>query len=260
MARVVLIDWNASAAVTGVAALRDAGHTVRCLVPENRGSFATLLRSPPEAIVVDLTRRPSEGRNVGVWLRQRKVTRLVPLLFVGGEPEKVARTRALLPDATYTTWGRIRSGLRAALRAPREAPIVRGSMEAYAGTPLPKKLGIRADSVVMLLGAPRDFPKTLGALPEGTRLKRRLAGEATLVLLFAQSQADLQRRFAAAAQAVAPGGSLWILWRKKASGQATDLGEKEVRAHGLARGFVDYKIASIDATWSGLRFARRRKA
>jgi len=30
-----------------------------------------------------------------------------------------------------------------------------------------------------------------------------------------------------------------------------------VRAFGLDAGFVDYKIGSIDETWSGLCFARR---
>jgi CheY-like chemotaxis protein len=267
MARVVLVDWNATAAKAGLATLRRAGHETRVLVPKDSASFKVLLEKPPEAILVDLTRRPSEGRNVGVWLRQRKATRSVPLLFVGGEPEKVQRTRALLPDATYAPWTRVRSALRAALRARggealrarRSAPVVRGSMEAYSGTPLPKKLGIKADTRVLLLGAGEGFEKTLGKLPEGVRLQRRLRGQAHLVLLFAKSQADLQRRFAGAAKAVAAGGSLWILWRKQASGQATDLGPSEVRAYGLERGFVDYKIASIDAVWSGLRFARRRR-
>lgn len=259
MARVVLIDWNATAAKPGWAALRRAGHEARVLVPKGSDSFATLLEKPPEAILIDLTRRPSDGRNAGVWLRQRKATRAVPLLFVGGEPEKVERTRALLPDATYAPWSRIRSALRAALRTRRTAPVVRGSMDAYSGTPLPKKLGIKSGTRVLLLGAGEGFEKSLGTLPEGVRVQRRLQGKAQLVLLFAKSQADLQRRFAAAAKAVAEGGSLWILWRKKASGQATDLGPKEVRAHGLERGFVDYKIASVDALWSGLRFARRRR-
>ena len=39
---------------------------------------------------------------------------------------------------------------------------------------------------------------------------------------------------------------------------ASDLGEREVRAFGLAAGWVDYKICAIDATWSGLCFSRRR--
>jgi len=31
-----------------------------------------------------------------------------------------------------------------------------------------------------------------------------------------------------------------------------------VRAYGLARDLVDYKVASIDDVWTGLRFTRRR--
>jgi CheY-like chemotaxis protein len=48
-----------------------------------------------------------------------------------------------------------------------------------------------------------------------------------------------------------------VLWPKKASGVTTDLTQEIVRATGLRSGLVDYKIAAIDATWSGLRFARR---
>jgi hypothetical protein len=32
-----------------------------------------------------------------------------------------------------------------------------------------------------------------------------------------------------------------------------------VRERGLALGIVDYKICAIDATWSGLLFAKRRE-
>ena len=38
----------------------------------------------------------------------------------------------------------------------------------------------------------------------------------------------------------------------------SDLSERVVREAGLTRGLVDYKIASIDRTWSGLRFTRRK--
>jgi hypothetical protein len=51
---------------------------------------------------------------------------------------------------------------------------------------------------------------------------------------------------------------MWIAWPKKSSGVATDLTQGDVRRHGLDSGWVDYKIAAIDATWSGLLFARRR--
>jgi len=53
--------------------------------------------------------------------------------------------------------------------------------------------------------------------------------------------------------------NVWIAWPKKASGVVTDLTQQGVRNKGLDCGLVDYKIAAIDKTWSGLRFARRRR-
>jgi hypothetical protein len=38
-----------------------------------------------------------------------------------------------------------------------------------------------------------------------------------------------------------------------------DVSETEVRRVGLAGGLVDYKVCAIDATWSGLKFARRKQ-
>jgi hypothetical protein len=60
------------------------------------------------------------------------------------------------------------------------------------------------------------------------------------------------------ARAMAPGMTLWLIWPKKTSGLAGDLGEKQVREMGLATGLVDYKICAVDETWSGLAFAVRK--
>jgi hypothetical protein len=77
-------------------------------------------------------------------------------------------------------------------------------------------------------------------------------------MLFAKSHAEMRRRFAAAERALAEGGGMWIAWPKKSSGVATDLTQNDVRRYGLDAGLVDYKIAAIDETWSGLLFARRK--
>ena len=53
---------------------------------------------------------------------------------------------------------------------------------------------------------------------------------------------------------------LWIIWPKQASGVATDLTQPVVRQTGLAAELVDYKVAAIDATFSGLKFALRKRA
>jgi len=59
-------------------------------------------------------------------------------------------------------------------------------------------------------------------------------------------------------RALDDGGALWIVWPKKSAGVASDLDGNAVRAFGLANGLVDYKVCAVDATWSGLCFARRK--
>lgn len=256
---VELIHWQTAEGGKRVEQLEAAGYEVR-FERFNGPSFVRRLRKDlPDAVVIDLTRLPSQGRDVGLAIRQAKATRHLPLLFVGGDAEKVERVRELLPDAVYSTWRRIRSSLKRAIARPLEHPVVpKSALAGYSGTPLAKKLGIESGSVVALLGAPSRFEETLGELPPDIRLKWRSAGVADRVLLFVRSQSDLRRRFTAAERCVADGGGLWIAWPKKASGVVSDLTQAVVRAHGLEAGLVDYKICSIDTTWSGLLFARRR--
>ena len=127
----------------------------------------------------------------------------------------------------------------------------------YSGTPLPKKLGVKPGTRLALFGAPDGFETTLGPLPDGARVRRGDAAGAFLAVWFVRSRAELRRGIARRAGAIPPGG-LWIAWRKKASGEASDVGESDVRAAGLAAGLVDYKICAVDVAWSGLKFALRR--
>lgn len=260
MARVLLVHWKPAEAEPLAAAIRKAGHAVTLLAPDGMPSLRALAKEPPEATVVDLRRLPSHGRAVAVALRQQKATRDVPLVFLEGDPEKTARVKALLPDAVYTRAPGLSGALRRALgRPPTASPIVPDTMAGYSGTPLPKKLGIKAGSVVALLGAPEGFvERTLGPLPEGATVRTDTRAAFHVSVLFVRSRADLARRFPAAARAMGQPGALWIAWPKKASGVATDLDGNAVRDFGLAAGLVDYKIAAIDETWSGLCFARRR--
>lgn len=128
-------------------------------------------------------------------------------------------------------------------------------MAGYSGTPLVRKLGIKPGHRVALLGAPRGF--ALPDLPDGARVLRRVAAPLDVVVLFCPDRAALQRRFDAARAALHPAGRLWVCWPKKTSGIQKDLGEADVRAHGLASGLVDVKICAVDDTWSGLAFVVR---
>jgi hypothetical protein len=49
-----------------------------------------------------------------------------------------------------------------------------------------------------------------------------------------------------------------VLWPRRSSDRASDLTQPIVRRAGLDRGLVDYKVVSVDETWTGLRFRPRR--
>jgi hypothetical protein len=243
----------------GAARLRRAGHVVEVLSEPNVNTMRALAARPPEAFVIDLSRRPSMGRDAGTHFRQRVATRLVPIVFVGGEPDKVARVRELLPDAAYTDWRRVSQALERALADPPATVVVRGIFDAYSGTPLARKLGIREGSEVLLLGSPAGFEDLLAPLPSGVRVRRRGTGPADVIVAFAPRRSDLDKRLPPAERALPPAkGVLWIAWPKKTSGMASDLDFGRVQSRGLAIGLVDYKVCAIDQRWSGLGFARRR--
>jgi hypothetical protein len=144
---------------------------------------------------------------------------------------------------------------------PKASSAAVPSPAGYSGTPLPQKLGIKPGSRVALIGAPGGFVEdVLGPLPEGVALRSDTRVTFDVGLLFARSARELGRRFPAALRAMGEPGRLWMVWPKRASGVPTDLDENRVRDLGLAAGLVDYKVAAIDATWSGLCFARRRAA
>jgi CheY-like chemotaxis protein len=257
LTRLVLVHWNSVEAEARAAALRAAGHSVVCHSDPKSDPHRLLIR-PPDAFLIDLERLPSQGRELGGFLRRSAATRRVPLLFLEGDPAKTERVRALLPDAAFTTWERIDDDLAATLALTPAQPVVPGAMDAYAGVPLIQKLGVKASSLMLLVGAPAGFEHTLGALPGSARVTRNASQAADIVLLFAASRDALEAGFEGAAAHVQDGGRLWILWQKtQPRGAARRLAQTDVRAIGLARGWVDYKVSAIDETWSGLCFARR---
>jgi hypothetical protein len=127
----------------------------------------------------------------------------------------------------------------------------------YSGTPLPKKLGIKAGARVALVAAPDGFDETLGSLPDGVQIRRQARGKADVIVFFVTRAADLSRRFVTLARSLEPDGGLWVAWPKKSAGVATDVVFEVVQRVGLDAGLVDNKVCAIDETWSGLRFVYR---
>jgi hypothetical protein len=231
-ARLRLIVWNAAEAAQKAAILRAAGYQVDHEVPADYRSQKPIRDNPPAAVLIDLSRAPAKGRDVALSLRK------IPIVFLNGTPTKY-------PNPTCATWDTILDALKN-LPPPPRAP--KSALDAYAGVPLLKKLAIKPGMTVNLLGAPPGFEDTLGDLPESVKLRHDTTAKSDLTLWFVRSQSELDRELTFLAVQ-----RLWIIWRKKSPG----ITQRTIRESARAAGYVDYKIASIDQTWSGMLFALR---
>jgi hypothetical protein len=131
-------------------------------------------------------------------------------------------------------------------------------MAGYSGTPLVKKLGIKADTHAVAIDIPEDFDHSSleGA---DVRTSLRSKAEIDVAIVFCRTERNMTRAFERIQPRLAPAGALWIAWPKRASSLKTELSGDIVRTFGLDQGLVDNKVCAIDDTWSGLRFVIRVK-
>jgi hypothetical protein len=261
MRRIRLIHWNSEEARERADRIDHRRCRVDWGVPHGPDFFRELNADPPDVVVIDLSRLPSQGRDAALAVRQYKAMRAMPVVFAGGDPEKAARIRSLIPDAEYCGWECINAAIDRAFKAkPRVTTVPKSRFAAYAGAPLAKKLGIRGGSTVALIGAPDGFESILRTgqygMPDGAAVRIGREAEADLVLWFIRSRRIMERRLPELSRRI-DRNRLWIIWPKKASGIVSDLTQAVVRRAGLDAGLVDYKICSVDETWSGLLFTRR---
>jgi DNA-binding NarL/FixJ family response regulator len=253
MPRVRLIHWKASEAAALLAALRAAGHLVDYDEELSSTGFRAIRESPPDAFVIDLSRSPSHGREAATFIRGQKAIRHIPIVFVGGAPEKVEAIHKLLPDAVYSAPGRLASALRTALAKRPANPVVPTQMMArYGSRGAAQKLGIREGSVAGLIDPPRNYAGSIGDLPDGATLEESPADACPITLWFVHDAAACQEALPVMRK-LAARTKLWILWRK---GSAVT--QPFLRESAAAVGLVDYKICSVDANWSAMLFARRK--
>ena len=259
MPKAHLFHFNKAQVETRAAAIEFFGFQVDARPPTGTAFFKALRNNPPDIFIIDLSRLPSQGRDIGVLLRHSKSTRFVPLVFVDGLPEKIATVKEQLPDALYSTWEGIKETLERALAQPIENPVVpSSSLAGYSGTPLLKKLGIKTNSKIGLVHAPEGFETMLVELPSGVALEKGASKNSDLILWFLRSAEQLEQDVKKMVEH-ADHARIWMIWPKKTSSIAGDLTQQRVRDIGLAAGLVDYKVCAIDETWSGLLFTKKKK-
>ena len=255
MARVRLIHWNGPEGRERKLRLASIGHHAEFDDVDGPALLRVLRGDPPEAVVIDLSRLPSQGREIAMWVRHAKSTRHVPLVFVDGDPAKVAQIKALLPDATYTSWPKLGTALPKAIAQQVTSPVVPPS-SAYTARPVFQKLGVKGGMRVCLIAAPKGFAETLATTLADVIFTAQPSAQCELFIAFVRSRRELDAQLAGLGQHVSR-QTVWMVWPKKTSGVKTDLDGNVVRESGLADSWVDFKICAIDDTWSGLAFKRR---
>ena len=255
MAQIRLLHWNASEAGKYQRLLAAGGHTIEYDERFEPRLLRKWRMQPPDVFVIDLSRLPAQGREIAIALRQWPATRRVPIVFCDGAPEKVEKTRALLADALYCEFSKLRSSIRKALAEPcAEATVPTPMMKRYAARTTAQKLGIAAGGTVAVIDPPRDYLAVLGDLPAGVQFTEDRA--ASVTLCFVHDPPSLQARMSESRR-LARTSKLWFCWRKGKTA-ASGLSGNSIRATAVALGLIDYKVCSLNAVWSGMLFTLRK--
>jgi hypothetical protein len=132
-------------------------------------------------------------------------------------------------------------------------------MAGYSGTPLAKKLGIKAGSHLLLVGAPDEYLVLLEPLPEGVQFSTRLSESTDIVHIFSARRAELQQLLSSYRTKLKSTGMVWVSWPKKSAKAPTDITEDIIREVALPLGFVDVKVCAVNEVWSGLKLVIRKE-
>ncbi|MEL7341675.1 MAG: hypothetical protein AAGM67_14440, partial [Bacteroidota bacterium] len=130
----------------------------------------------------------------------------------------------------------------------------------YSGTPLARKLGIKASMKLYAHEAPTLYSDLLVDLPEEAEW---ISDPQPKALDFVHGFFLTEQALLASLQdlkaLLRPNATLWLSWPKKSSSLHTDLDRELIREHGLASGLVDVKVCAVDQDWSALKFVYRKE-
>ena len=131
-------------------------------------------------------------------------------------------------------------------------------MPGYSGTPLVKKLGLKAPMEYLVTGAPPEFAEWLVDLPGGVTLVASAEPPVQAAHLFVTERASLEAQLLTLRPLLEQAGFIWISWPKRASRVPTDITEDTIRDVALPMGYVDVKVCAVSEVWSGLKLVIRR--
>lgn len=132
-------------------------------------------------------------------------------------------------------------------------------MAGYSGTPLAKKLGIKAGTKLFLTGAPKEYLTLVSPLPEDVKVVPRITNDTDIVHIFSTQETQLTKALRASLSKLKHNGTIWVSWPKKSAKVPTDITEDTIRKVALPLGLVDIKVCAVDDVWSGLKLVIRKE-
>jgi hypothetical protein len=129
----------------------------------------------------------------------------------------------------------------------------------YSGTPLAKKLGIKAGSKVFVANAPKGYSQSLAPLPADVVFAGKVSPAIDVAHVFLTRRQELIRRLHLFRRVLRPEALIWVSWPKKASKVATEVTEDTIRQVALPLGLVDVKVCAVTDIWSGLKLVVRKE-
>jgi hypothetical protein len=118
------------------------------------------------------------------------------------------------------------------------------------GKPLAVKMHVKAGKSMAFVNVPESLGDLAVGLPEGVKVVQDDA-PADIILIFIADRVDAERRLPEVKTRLAPGGALWVAFRKA---NKTDVNRDSLFVIADTFGLQACANVSIDDNWSALRF------
>lgn len=125
------------------------------------------------------------------------------------------------------------------------------STTGYSGTPLLKKLGIKANMSILLIKEPLNYFELLEKDISKQYCKKN--EQPDFVHLFTKTKKDFETEMEKLKALLKPTTVIWVSWLKKNAGIPTDVTEDVIRNYALQNDLVDIKVCAVSDKWSGLK-------
>jgi hypothetical protein len=239
---------------------RIKGFTVEGYVPvPGEGLKGLVEKRPPDALLICLDRLPSNGHAVGHHFRTRKATRGIPIVFVGGLPEKTEKIRKAFPHVHFCPWDTVSKTLDLAIANPPVGmgPLKTSSYAEHTGRAIYEKLGIREGMRLALLGAPATLDKLVPDIPFEVDVTDQPERDTDVALWFARRPEEIEDGLAWITGRMAK-PRVWIFYPRTLKKSASGLTWTSIMETAAAFGLAQYKLMRLNEDWSGVVFGKSR--